>query len=542
MTTVLPSGDAPLLPLDAPLARTPGAPSLQRQLLRRVRDAILGGAMPAGTRLPGTRALAETLGVSRNTTAAVYEQLVAEGFLQSDRRGTRVVGCHGRRRRAGVPPAGRRAALGRIRPSRIGTGESEGFRPGVPALTHFPADAWRHAIDRALRRAGRDLLGYGDPLGGRAARIDRAPPAVTRGVRCDPEQIVITEGAQGAIALCAQLLTNPGDTVWVEAGYRGARTAMQAADLDVVPMPVDAEGLRTDEDDWRERTPRLVYDAVEPVPDRRRAVDLAPARADRCRAPASRVDHRGRLRQRIPSHRRADRRDARPRPIRPSSISARSARRCFRRCGSVFSCCPTLLAAVRPVLPEMLRGGTRHVQLALADFIETGEYGRHLGRMRRLYRDRRRLLLAALDGNLSVPHQIEGGPCGLHLALRLPARYRDRAIVDAARAHGIGPFPLSGFSIDAGSAGNAVLGFGNTSADAFEPMLRMLSAIAERWVGSHLRVAGRGMTSPVAGDFRDRIDFAFDLAFVSASRQENQVMKMRTGSVMTVVAPATFAT
>ncbi|MGE8580732.1 MAG: aminotransferase class I/II-fold pyridoxal phosphate-dependent enzyme, partial [Burkholderia contaminans] len=140
-----------------------------------------------------------------------------------------------------------------------------------------------------------------------------------------------------------------------------------------------------------------------------------------------------------------------------------------------------LLAAVRPVLPEMLRGGTRHVQLALADFIETGEYGRHLGRMRRLYRDRRRLLLAALDGNLSVPHQIEGGPCGLHLALRLPARYRDRAIVDAARAHGIGPFPLSGFSIDAGSAGNGlVLGFGNTSADAFEPMLRMLSAIAER--------------------------------------------------------------
>ncbi|MBR8176802.1 GntR family transcriptional regulator, partial [Burkholderia ambifaria] len=87
MTTTLPSGTAPLLPLDAPLARTAGAPSLQRQLLRRVR-----GAMPAGTRLPGTRALAETLGVSRNTTAAVYEQLVAEGFLQSDRRGTRVVG------------------------------------------------------------------------------------------------------------------------------------------------------------------------------------------------------------------------------------------------------------------------------------------------------------------------------------------------------------------------------------------------------------------------------------------------------------------
>ena len=134
MTTVLPSGDAPLLPLDAPLARTPGAPSLQRQLLRRVRDAILGGAMPAGTRLPGTRALAETLGVSRNTTAAVYEQLVAEGFLQSDRRGTRVVGCHGRRRRAGVP---------RRRPSRSG---SAGFARAASA----PAN--RRASGRACPR------------------------------------------------------------------------------------------------------------------------------------------------------------------------------------------------------------------------------------------------------------------------------------------------------------------------------------------------------------------------------------------------------
>ncbi|QTK86198.1 GntR family transcriptional regulator, partial [Burkholderia vietnamiensis] len=65
MTTDIPSHDTPALPLDAPLARTAGAPSLQRQLLRRVRDAILGGAMPAGTRLPGTRALADTLGVSR---------------------------------------------------------------------------------------------------------------------------------------------------------------------------------------------------------------------------------------------------------------------------------------------------------------------------------------------------------------------------------------------------------------------------------------------------------------------------------------------
>ncbi|EML1596345.1 PLP-dependent aminotransferase family protein [Burkholderia cenocepacia] len=486
MTTAFPAGDAPLLPLDAPLARTPGAPSLQRQLLRRVRDAILGGAMPAGTRLPGTRALAETLGVSRNTTAAVYEQLVAEGFLQSDRRGTRVVGLSRPtppRRRAAPPAVAQR--LGRIRPSLVGTGESEGFRPGVPALSHFPVDAWRHAIDRALRRAGRELLAYGDPLGEPALRESIARHlAVTRGVRCDPEQIVITEGAQGAIALCAQLLTNPGDTVWVEEpGYRGARTAMQAADLDVVPMPVDVEGLRAEPDDWRERTPRLVYTtpsnqfptgAVLSISRRLALIDAA----RRHRAWIIEDDYDSEFRHTGEPigamHGLA--------PDSPVVYLGSFSKTMFPALRIGFLVLPdALLAAVRPALPEMLRGGTRHVQLALADFIETGEYGRHLGRMRRLYRDRRGLLLAALERSLSVPHQVEGGPCGLHLALRLPARYRDRAIVEAARAHGIGPFPLSGFSIDAARAGNGlVLGFGNTSADAFEPMLRMVSAIAER--------------------------------------------------------------
>ena len=183
------------------------------------------------------------------------------------------------------------------------------------------------------------------------------------------------------------------------------------------------------------------------------------------------------------------------RPIRPSSISARSARRCFRRCGSVFSCCPTRAGRGAAGAAGDAARRIARTQLALADFIETGEYGRHLAACAGCIRDRRRLLLAALDGNLSVPHQIEGGPCGLHLALRLPARYRDRAIVDAARAHGIGPFPLSGFRSMRDRRVTACARFRHMSADAFEPMLRMLSAIAERVGGE----------SPAGGGARDDV-------------------------------------
>ncbi|MGU7778550.1 MocR-like pyridoxine biosynthesis transcription factor PdxR [Burkholderia sp. PU8-34] len=489
MTSVLSSDDVSPQ-LDAPLSRAPGAPSLQRQLLQRLRDAILGGTMPAGSRLPGTRALADTLGISRNTATAVYEQLVAEGFLQSDRRGTRVVGLSRRsapRRRAAAPAVAQR--LARIRPSLIGAGEFEGFRPGVPALAHFPVDAWRHAIDRALRRGGRDLLGYGDPLGEPALRESIARHlAVTRGVRCEPEQIVMTEGAQGAIALCVQLLTNPGDTVWVEEpGYRGARTAMQAGDLDVVAMPVDREGMCTHADDWRDRTPRLVYTtpsnqfptgAVLSISRRLALIDAA----RRHRAWIIEDDYDSEFRH-----------TGEPigamqglAPDSPVVYLGSFSKTMFPALRLGFLVLPeALLSAVQAVLPEMLRGGTRHVQLALADFIEKGEYGRHLGRMRRLYRDRRQALLAALDGGFTVPHRVEGGPCGLHLALRLPARYPDRALVDAARAHGIGPFALSGFSMHADPTHNGlVLGFGNTSADAFEPLLRTLSALAHRLGGS----------------------------------------------------------
>ena len=177
MTTVLPSGDAPLLPLDAPLARTPGAPSLQRQLLRRVRDAILGGAMPAGTRLPGTRALAETLGVSRNTTAAVYEQLVAEGFpaVRPPRyaRGR----LSRQRRRAGVPRRRRRAAARPDSPEPHRHRRIGGLPAGRARADAFPGGRMApRDRPRAAPRRPRPARLWRPARRGRAARIDRAPP------------------------------------------------------------------------------------------------------------------------------------------------------------------------------------------------------------------------------------------------------------------------------------------------------------------------------------------------------------------------------
>ena len=138
-----------------------------------------------------------------------------------------------------------------------------------------------------------------------------------------------------------------------------------------------------------------------------------------------------------------------------------------------------LLEPTRTPLQEMLRGGHRFEQLALADFIASGQFSRHLGRMRRLYRDRQHALREALTQHLGVPHRIEGGHCGLHLTVRLPSEYPDAAIAQAAQRYGIAPTALSGFALQPQPQDNGlVLGYGNTSAELFAPLVQRLGALA----------------------------------------------------------------
>ena len=253
--------------LSSPLARGPGALPRQRQLIQRLKQAILAGQLPAGGKLPSSRALSEDLDISRNTVLIAYEQLTAEGYVIADRQGTRVAplsaAASNAARQAAPPPAESSFTakrLSRIVSSRYLHDGSLPMTPGTPALTQFPVNAWRRAQDRALQAAPATTLGYGHPVGEPALREAIAQYLrVSRGVRCEASRIVITEGAQGALALCVQLLTNPGDTAWLEdPGYRGAKSAFHAGDLDVVAMRVDADGMVIPEDAWQTRPPRLI--------------------------------------------------------------------------------------------------------------------------------------------------------------------------------------------------------------------------------------------------------------------------------------------
>jgi GntR family transcriptional regulator/MocR family aminotransferase len=474
--------------LEAPLDKDSGATPMQRQLHHRIKEAILDGRLAPGSRLPGSRALAEALSISRNTVTAAYDLLAAEGYVAPDRQGTRVATLsrpappHRHLQRGTSPAPAVALRLNRIPASPPRTDASATLRPGVPALSHFPLAAWRRAVDRAIRRSGPSALGYGDPLGEPALRASIARHlGIARGVRCEAEQVIITEGAQEALALCVRLLTNPGDTAWVEdPGYRGAKAAMHAGDLHIAPLRIDGDGVIATEDDWKS-PPRLVYT----TPSHQYPAGAVLTVARRLELIAQARRHGAWI---IEDDYDSEFRHA-GEPIgamqglvaqAPVLYVGTFSKTMFPSLRLGFLVLPAaLLAEMQTPLEEMLRGGHRYEQLALSEFIESGQFSRHLGRMRRLYRDRQQALREAITRHLQVPHMIEGGHCGLHLTVRLPASYPDRKIAAAARRYGISPYPLSGFALQPKPEDNGlVLGYGNTSAELFEPLVRRLSQLA----------------------------------------------------------------
>jgi len=470
--------------IDAPLSREAGP--LQRQLHDRLKRSILGGHLAPATRLPGSRVLAEALSVSRNTVTAAYDLLAAEGYVHSDRQGTRVAALS---RPAHVRRAGAKAAVPvtASRLSDLGTMVPRGhaaaaLRPCVPALAQFPLADWRRALDRAVRRGGPAGLGYGEPLGQPDLRATIARHlGLSRGVRCTPDQVVITEGAQEALSLCARLLTNPGDTAWIEdPGYRGAKAAMQTTDVRIVPKRVDAEGLVTTAEDWK-HPPRLVY--VTPSHQYPTGAVLTVQR--RLALIEQAMRHGAWL---IEDDYDSEFRHA-GEPITamqglveqaPVLYLGTFSKTMFPSLRLGFLVLPEgLLAPLERPLKELLRGGHVYEQLALSAFMESGEFARHLGRMRRLYRDRQSGLRDALTRHFRVPHSVEGGHSGMHLTVRLPSRFPDVAIAAAAARYGLSPVPLSGFALHPLPQDNGlVLGYGNTPIELYEPYVKRLSQLA----------------------------------------------------------------
>jgi GntR family transcriptional regulator/MocR family aminotransferase len=235
------------------------ARGLSVQLFHALRARILDGQIGVHCRLPSSRELAVALGVSRNTVVHAYEQLYAEGYVEGHTGDGTYVAERVIPQRPSIPE---RQIDEVVRPESVliarlkqhyltspPSGPPKAFRMGVPALDLFPFETWARLQARFWRRPPMSCLGYSDPAGEwRLRELIAAYLHSARGLACDASQIIITSGAQQAISLCTQVLLSSGEGVVIEnPGFRAARHAFASAGAQLHGIPVDAEGMCTDQ-------------------------------------------------------------------------------------------------------------------------------------------------------------------------------------------------------------------------------------------------------------------------------------------------------
>ncbi len=456
----------------------------QHLLYQRLRAAVLGGRLAPGTRLPASRSLAAGLGIARNTVLFAYEQLAAEGCLVADRHGTRVAALAPAPPPAAVtalPGLSARAATA-LQPEPGRDSDSLPFAPGVPALDAFPFRSWRASLERAWRAAGWRQLGYSPHGGEPALRAALAEHLSTvRGFAVQPAQVVITGGTQAGLDLCARLLADAGDFAWVEnPGYPAARTALGLAGLRLHAVAVDAEGLAPTAADWAVQPPRLVlvtpshqYPSGAVMSLARRLELIGGARA--AGAWIVEDDYDSEFRRGGPALPAlyglcADA---------PVVYAGTFSKTLYPGLRLGYLVLPAAVAQTfMRAAGQATRPGQGVEQTALADFIRRGHYTAHLRRMRRRYEARQAALRAALARQPGPELAVTGGGAGLHLVLWLPPALPDVEVARRAAALGLGPRPLSRYTLPPLACNGLVLGYGNLDeARADEAVARLRRAM-----------------------------------------------------------------
>lgn len=441
------------------LDRTSGK-SLRSRMEHALREAVRDGRLAPGTRLPSTRTLCAQLGVSRGVVVEAYAQLAAEGYLQTRRGGgTSVV-------QAAASPRGLSTST-HAEPSAV----KYDMSPFRPALDRFPRTIWARALTRALRTASDERLGYPDPAGVPELRCTlSAYLGRVRGVRAEPDQLLVTNGLrQGVALLWAALADRGARRVAVERpGWLGMSESATAAGLRLLYLDVDEQGAAI------ERLANERVDALALAPAHQYPTGAVLSAARRTALIAWAKEHDTLIVE--------DDYDAEYRYDRHPIGSLQGLAPEHVAYGGSTS--KTLAPAVRVgwmVLPERLvqpvteihrkRGGgpSPLLQLALADLIERGDLDRHLRRQRRAYKHQRDALLAAISAEMPEV-SVRGAAAGLYMVLDLPEHLDEQRVIAAARARGVA---LEGLGDRAPAL---VVGYANLSPAAVEPAVAALAA------------------------------------------------------------------
>ncbi|MFK7701216.1 PLP-dependent aminotransferase family protein [Pseudomonas caspiana] len=453
---------------------------LSRQLYQTLRARILDGRLSGGTRLPASRDLAESLGISRNSVMRAYDQLYAEGFTDGrvgdgtyvaqlssqvlpDRKLSTKVSTG---LSTGLPTALstkseksllnlpdeviHSSAIKKLESHHLGAylpSAPRAFRVGVPAFDLFPFAVWGRLYAAFWRKPDLAMLGYGPAAGDtRLRELIAAYLRTSRGLQCRGEQIVITSGAQQAISLCAQLLLEEGDGVAIEnPGYRAAGHAFAIAGAKLHGIDVDEDGMCCEQ--LQRHACKLAY--VTPSHQYPMGVVMSLARrlelldwAQKTRGWIVEDDYDGEYRYSGA-------------PLAPLAALDRSGRVLY--VGTFGKIAYPGLRLGYLVLPAGLvepfsrrravdmRHSEVSTQAVMAEFIAAGHFQRHIRRMRRAALSRRNTLLRhwpeGIPGCAAMPKVV----AGLHVAVRVDSLERETELIEKAKSVGVEISPLSGY-------------------------------------------------------------------------------------------------
>lgn len=478
---------------------------IYKQICNEMRLAIISGRFSGGTRLPATRILAQELGVSRNTILNVYDNLIAEGYLESHvGDGTYVahelpedhllpqppnrgfsaspecdhdnLSMRGRML-AQVSVVARSAELAPPRP----------FCADIPALDAFPMDAWGRLLTKSWQKISPSMLGHVDPAGYRPLQQAIAQHLrAARSTRCTPDQIIITSGSQQSLDMIARLLLDAGDPVWIEEpGYVGARTVFAAAGANLIPVPVDSEGLNVADGKARAPRPKLIF--VSPSRQYPMGMTMSPQRrrelvefANATGAWIVEDDYDNEFRYAGVAL--------------PSLQSLSNTDRIVYL--GTFS--KSLLPGIRlgyMVVPKTLAPSfvaaqstiTRQAplieQMTLCEFIVSGQFAAHIRRMRQIYSERQTALLTAAAADLSHIMTVYPAETGMHLVALFTEDVDDVAFCEAAQRRGLSLRALSIYYMQEPKRKGLILGFAATPSPRIVAGVERLAAFATEFIG-----------------------------------------------------------
>lgn len=459
--------------------------TLQNQIVEQIRRMILDGYLRSGDFLPTTRALSEQVGISRNTTMQAYERLMAEGYIQTRPYvGTFVS--------AEIPEAtfftdtcecaasaDLKAAISDVSVSqRLSALRAHGivnpnadrlvadFWVGRPAPDAFPLKTWSNLVRRRLARSGRVFSEYRDPSGFmelRQAISDHLGP--TRGLAADPDQIIIVGGTQDGLNLISRLLIEPCSPVVIEQPcYQGAAYLFESFGAELLPVPVDEDGLDV------AQIPSVDHAVAYVTPSHQYPLGVTLG-LERRLALLNWASERA-------SYIIEDDYDSNFRFVGSPVTALKGLDRRDRvfYLGTFSKCMgPSLRlgyvvvphAFVRPAkaLKALMNNGQPWLeQAAMADFMMSGAYARHLRRLRQMYLSRRNATLATLERHFGAI-DVAGAESGMHFVWRLPAGLPPaREIEERALKVGVGVYTLSsgaahGFGMQNDADRHLVLGY-----------------------------------------------------------------------------------